>query len=143
VVRPRGLRVEEREIKPYDFNDVLDTCEAVIKENDGAQLTLNVTGGTKISALAAFQAFFFENRRIIYLDSANRRIIELSDSQGHEAAEINKNLVTVRDYLACYGLIMENDGSLRPATRIGEIVSTNWLTCSSMMKNCLGHSIAL
>jgi hypothetical protein len=60
IIQPRGIAVEMREIASADdFAAMQQTCEGIIAENPEAELTLNVTGGTKIAALAAFQAFYF------------------------------------------------------------------------------------
>ncbi|MDP2105479.1 MAG: DUF1887 family CARF protein, partial [Desulfobulbaceae bacterium] len=102
VVQPHGVRVAMREISAYDFDAVAKTCEQLLADIPGPGLTLNVTGGTKIAALAAFQVFFFSNRRIIYCDTGHNRIMQLSPDRGETA--ITDNLVRVRDYLTVYGV---------------------------------------
>lgn len=61
---------------------------------------LNVTGGTKIMALAAFEVFREMGRPIIYVDTQDRRIQILSS----ERREISfKGVIKVKPYLAAYG----------------------------------------
>ena len=69
IFRDRGLRVFVHDIPPYDLEGALSVCRGVLETYgaDGA-VTLNVTGGTKVAALAAYQQFFFDSRRIIYDD---------------------------------------------------------------------------
>ncbi len=64
-----------------------------------------------MTALAAFQAFFFNNQRIIYLDTANRQLLQLSPEA--DPIPLRDNLLKVRDYLASYGmkLISSSDSS--------------------------------
>ncbi len=111
VLRPRAVSCEQEKIDPYDFAGVAAVCERLIRERE-EDLVLNVTGGTKVSALAAFQVFYFNDRRIVYLDTANNRLLDLAPGEGSHP--IGGNLVSVRDYLACYGMIMTSDSDGRP-----------------------------
>lgn len=100
VVGPRGIRVETIKIDPFNFNDVADRCDELL-EKFNKDLTLNVTGGTKITALAAFNSFYTADARIIYLDTSRDRILELAPEE-HEIPVESR--VFVKDYLKCYGL---------------------------------------
>jgi len=100
VVQPHGIRVAIEETSAYDFDTTATCCEKLL--NNGGALTLNVTGGTKIAALAAFQAFYFDNRRIIYCDTEHDQILQLAPER--RSTPISDNLIKVRDYLACYGI---------------------------------------
>lgn len=100
VVQPHGIRVEMQETSAYDFDTTAALCGELLK--NGAGLTLNVTGGTKIAALAAFQAFFFDNRRVIYCDTEHDRLIQLAPERCVDP--IRSNLIRVHDCLACYGI---------------------------------------
>lgn len=105
IVKPRGIAVERREIPAYEFDAASRICSDILKNHDdhnGWAVLLNVTGGTKIAALAAFQVFYFENKRIIYLDTANNRLIDLAPKSRSMAVE--DNLVKVREYLTAYGM---------------------------------------
>ncbi len=101
IVRPRGIAVEIREIvSAYDYESALQKFEHVAKEYPEA--ILNVTGGTKIVALAAFQAFYFNSRRIIYLDTFNNQLLQLAPET--VSFPVQDNLVKVHDYLVAYGM---------------------------------------
>ncbi len=99
--RARGVKTEVRKISPFDFSGVLEVCRQVIEDYQGNDLTLNVTGGTKVAALAAYQQFYFDDLRVIYLDTAHNSILELGNTPVYH--EIVGNLLKVKDYLACYG----------------------------------------
>ena len=102
--RERGVQAVSYPIPAYDFAGVLAVCKTVIQKfctTDEPIITLNVTGGTKVAALAAYQQFYFASQRIIYTDTANERILELGDTP--TVIPLAKNLLKVKDYLACYG----------------------------------------
>lgn len=104
VVRPRGITLDFRKVaSAYDFTAILKVCEEIITTcPDKEGLTLNVTGGTKIAALAAFQSFYFNNRRIVYLDTFNNTLLQLAPE--NDAIAMRDNLIKVRDCLVAYGM---------------------------------------
>ncbi len=113
ILRPRGIKSEIQKISAYDFFQVSGVIKQVIKRFSGqARLTLNVTGGTKIAALAAFQEFYFADHRIIYQDTYNDRLLELGDHL--RETPLSENFIGVREYLACYGKKMTNKGIPSP-----------------------------
>lgn len=120
IVRPRGIRTREVEIPAYDFGEVSSICKRLIEEYaaEGGFLTLNVTGGTKISALAAFQSFFFHgpDPRIIYLDSTAGRVMVLAPEES--SYDAGGNVLRLREYLASYGFRMTSSG--KPAAGFGQ-----------------------
>ncbi|MDR3631423.1 MAG: DUF1887 family CARF protein [Desulfocapsaceae bacterium] len=106
VLRPRGVSVDFRKISSaYDFKAVEQACKDIMQsEGTPDRLVLNVTGGTKIAALAAFQYLYFNNhnQRIIYLDTHNNQLLQLAPE--NTATPIDGNLIKVRDYLIAYGM---------------------------------------
>jgi len=100
LLNPRGITTEIHLISAYGFSDVLETCRGIIEKHPDDSLTLNVTGGTKVAALAAFQQFYFSDLRIIYIDTSHDRILELGDKS--RTIPLKKNYLKVKDYLACY-----------------------------------------
>ena len=102
IFRDRGMKTLVEKIPPYDMEAALEVCGRVVEQcgADG-ELTLNVTGGTKPAALAAYQQFFFASRRIIYMDTTNDRILELGDHPGR--IPLTENLLKVGECLACHG----------------------------------------
>jgi hypothetical protein len=141
IIQPRGIAVKTREIaSAYDFPAMQQTCEKVIKGSPEAELTLNVTGGTKIAALAAFQAFYRNNRRIIYLDTANHRLLQLAPENREQAIDVN--LVRVRDCLALYGLNPLPGNSPAPVRRPGLSDLARLLITDSPLLSRLNNAIS-
>ena len=117
LLQPRGIKVEEIEIPAYDLEVVSHIVEKLLQDLSAThEITLNVTGGTKIVAMAAFLPFYTDNRRIIYLDTSNERLLQLSPSE--KCIPLTNNLVRPKEYLASYGLDMESDGA--PPSGYGE-----------------------
>jgi len=53
----RNISVRGTEIQPFDMQAVMASCRRIIDEYADCELSLNITGGTKISALGCFQVF--------------------------------------------------------------------------------------
>ncbi|MBW6521309.1 MAG: DUF1887 family protein [Desulfoarculaceae bacterium] len=105
LVQPRGIMVTIKKIpSAYDFKAIINVCEEIEKEAEAtnADLVLNVTGGTKIAALATFQSFYFNNRRIIYLDTTHNQLLQLAPEI--TSFPVQENLIKVHDYLVAYGM---------------------------------------
>ena len=110
VVQSWGIAIEEHRIPPFDLNAVSALCAELIAAHGKEGLTLNVTGGTKVSALSAFEAFYSSGCRIIYVNTTTDELLTLSPSEKKTALP---DLIGVRDYLAVYGLTMDK-GSGKP-----------------------------
>lgn len=100
----------------FDFDIIAEVCEEIINSHDNAEFILNVTGGTKIAALAAFQTFSFSDSKrnsikIIYCDTTNDTILQLEPEIAKTPIRTNK--LKVHDYLAAYGFLQISSG--RPA----------------------------
>jgi hypothetical protein len=105
-----GVAVSMHKIdSAYDYENVQDVCAELIGINNG-NLTLNITGGTKIAALAAFLAFFSADGqpRIIYCDTEHEQILQLEPA--NTRTRLAGNLISVADYLTSYGLPPTNSG---------------------------------
>ncbi len=114
---PRGFRCEIVPTEAYDFAGMLAACDGVITRygEEGGELVLNVTGGTKIAALAAYQQFYFSSRRIIYMDTDHDRILELGDHP--KSIPLTENLLDIKGYLACYGKNIRPETAARRGER--------------------------
>lgn len=115
VVQPRGIAVDIKTFpSAYDFMAVEQVCKEVAESADPSdRLVLNVTGGTKIAALASFQVFYFGSHRILYLDTKNNQLVQLAPE--NSTTPIPGNMVKVRDYLITYGMNPETMGECRDA----------------------------
>lgn len=104
ILERRGIAVQPARVaSAYDFEAMREACAKIIRDNRiDTELTLNVTGGTKIAALAAFQTFLANHTRIIYLDTANNRLLQLAPKTA--AVPVRENLVKINDCLAAYGM---------------------------------------
>jgi hypothetical protein len=77
VLKNRGFETENVSIKAYDINDVISVSESLINKCKSCEVTLNITGGTKIQTLGTFQAFYTREKSIYYVDTKNNQILKL------------------------------------------------------------------
>lgn len=101
IARSREIKTKRIIIRPYDFENVEATCEKICRQYNHQDLTLNVTGGTKISALAAFESFYSAGKRIIYLNTAGDELLVIAPARQTVPVP---NVIGVRDYLESYGM---------------------------------------
>jgi hypothetical protein len=90
-----------------------------VKETPASEtkLTLNVTGGTKVAALAAFQVSYFQNLRIIYLNTRDNQLLQFSPESS--STKIEKNHIKTKDYLVAYGMNPISGAHSSPKRRPG------------------------
>jgi len=100
VLGRKGFRVDVVPIEAYDMNSVISSCETIISKYADHELSLNITGGTKIGTLGAFQVFYTEGLPIYYVDTHDDRIIQVSPEE--ETFPIVARL-PIKDYLEAYG----------------------------------------
>ena len=105
VIRQKGVDVKTKEIKPYDMNNVISVCENLIKDYKNDEVTLNITGGTKIGTIGTYQVFYTCGKPIFYVNTQDDEIIKISPNE--EKIPINVNM-SIRDYLAAYGFNITN-----------------------------------
>lgn len=94
--------IKVKRINNLDAYNYLKFKEAVkqsLYETEGT-VWLNVTGGTKLMALAAYEVFIENNKNIIYCDTEHKIIISLFPESKIE--KLNADL-TIKDYLLSYG----------------------------------------
>jgi hypothetical protein len=76
VLQPRGIRVERRDLADaYDVEDIRNRVLEVIAERSHETVALNVTGGTKLMAIAAYEVFFTAGMPIFYVHPERDRLI--------------------------------------------------------------------
>ena len=95
----KNISVERvKNLNAYDFEGIKKIISDKAKnENDAC---LNITGGTKLMALAAYEAFISQKKEIIYCDTEHKNIIFLSPTI--KKINLDANL-TIEDYLNSYG----------------------------------------
>lgn len=89
-------------IDDLDAYDYLKFKECVLEqfEKTSEEVWLNVTGGTKLMALAAYEAFAERNKKIIYCNTDRNQIIHLSPNLSTEVLNLE---LSIGDYLSSYG----------------------------------------
>lgn len=104
-------RIKVKRIDGLNAYDYIRVKEIVIKELKSAENEplLNVTGGTKLMALAAYEAFAEKNHKIIYCNTEKKQIIHLLPNLFVEKLDLN---LSVEDYLNAYGYKITKTKSL-------------------------------
>ncbi len=100
LFKSKRIRVNRLDgLDAYDFNGIKKTVEQeIIKYKD--PVYLNVTGGTKLMALAAYEIFTEKNKPIVYCNTERNEIIHLYPKIFTEKLELN---LSIYDYLKSYG----------------------------------------
>lgn len=100
VLKNHQMKTEERVILPYDLQNVIQVCDGVLADYPDAELSLNITGGTKISTLGAFQVFYSADKPIWYVNTRDQQIQQVSPETGSLPITAK---IGIKDYLAAYG----------------------------------------
>ncbi|WJW76673.1 DUF1887 family CARF protein [Thiohalobacter sp. IOR34] len=90
VLRPRGIRVERLELgDAWDYDQTQSRILEWLEREGGEGIALNVTGGTKLMSIAAYESFraydlpiFYvhpEQDRLIWMNPDDRGSIDLAD----------------------------------------------------------------
>ena len=87
-------------LNAYDYLKFKEEVENQLKKFDTDDVVLNVTGGTKLMALAAYEAFAEKNKSIIYCDTEHQKIITLFPK--YSSTQLSAQL-SVEEYLEAYG----------------------------------------
>jgi hypothetical protein len=102
-----NLRVSRVGIDPFDIVAGRETIRKVVEERKAAgvhEVVVNLTGGTKPMALAAFQVCGEHNLRGLYVDTQNANLLELWPSSTQSPLP---NVLKVKTYLRSYGYAVE------------------------------------
>lgn len=107
VLKQKGFQVQSKTIDAYNISNVIDVSESLLKENKDGNITLNITGGTKIGTLGTFQAFYTQGNPIFYVNTKDNKILKLFPEHELEEYPINVKIPII-DYLAVYGFIVDS-----------------------------------
>lgn len=78
-IQESDFQVKVVAIEAFSFECVRDVILQTLENSHDDNFILNVTGGTKIMSLAAFDTFrSLSNGTILYVDTANNRLLKLS-----------------------------------------------------------------
>ena len=102
ILSPKGIKVRIERVFPYDIDGIREKCLKLAGEN--ANLALNATGGTKIMAFGAYQAFIEKCLPVFYVDMANGLIRHLT----RNGTDAISGKISIRDYLHAYGFEVES-----------------------------------
>lgn len=74
---------KQRPIYPYSLQEVLKVCQDAVDEHkrQGREVVFNITGGTKVMALAAYLCAQRNQIEAIYVESRDRRLITLPQTE--------------------------------------------------------------
>jgi hypothetical protein len=99
-----GKTVKTQEMAAYDLDKAIEVCDAVAAEA-GDDCSLNITGGTKVQTVAAFQVFYTQSKPIVYVDTQDNKILSIAPQ-----AEPQPILAQIKakDYLAAYGFTLNS-----------------------------------
>lgn len=100
VVNRQNIEVRTLKIKPYDIDNVIQVSEKLINDCKNCEVSLNITGGTKIGTLGTFQAFYTNNKPIFYVNTQDNEIIKISPSEEKIPIDVS---ISIKDYLDVYG----------------------------------------
>jgi hypothetical protein len=88
----------------------LDLVDTLNVQHPGARVIFNATGGTKLMSLGFFEMFRDLASRVIYTDTAHRRIAVLHDRDAPGAADLPMpDVLDVPSYLSAQGFLYQTD----------------------------------
>lgn len=100
LFKSKGIKVKRNDgLDAYDYTRFKDAVKRELESTED-ETWLNVTGGTKLMALAAYEAFAEKNKEIIYCNTERNQIIHLFPESNTEELKLS---ISVEDYLASYG----------------------------------------
>lgn len=105
VIRRKGIRVECLYLQDaYDYYGIADTFCDWLAEHEETAVALNVTGGTKIMAMAAQEMFRETGKPVFYVSAETDQVILLGN---REASGTLPAKVRLRDYLEAHGYTVD------------------------------------
>ena len=122
AIKSDGIEVNRISVKPYDYISMHKTCEGIVERFADENLILNATGGTKIMALAAMDVFRSKGLPVLYVDTQNKTIHQISP-------EIRpwkfKNVMDVKTYLSVYGQkVVSSESVIEKTDKYKEVINT-------------------
>ncbi len=96
-----NMNFEDQKIDAFNFNDISTSIKNIIADNNDAKLFFNITGGTKIMSIAAFDIAKTMKLSSLYIDSENNKIYVFGN--GSETEEDLNIKITSEEYLKSNG----------------------------------------
>lgn len=108
VLRDVGIKVETVDLEDeHDFAGLESALLEIASVRDGPSVALNVTGGTKLMALAANSVAETAKWSVFYIDVDTDEMIMLGNGR-HTRRKLSEHL-RLRHYLRSYGFEIEGD----------------------------------
>lgn len=138
VIQARGVEVEEKQISPYDMNSVIVACEEIQRAHSKEDLSLNITGGTKISTLGAFQSFYTTKWPIYYVNTQDHSIMQINPGTTGTEAPICAS-IPLAEYLAVHGFAISDYQSDEGGPRLRQALTQMFVdaACSEATSNAI------
>lgn len=100
LFKSKGIKVNRLDgLNAHDYINFKDVVKSELEKTEG-DVILNVTGGTKLMAFAAYEAFAEKDKKIIYCNTENKHIINLFPQVNTQPLTLN---LSIKDYLISYG----------------------------------------
>lgn len=97
------------DIDAYDSKNLIKRLDEIFNKYSDNDITLNITGGTKIMALTAYEYFKEKQKSIFYCNTGSLEILNLFPQKKSEPININ---ISIEDYLAAYGYEITNEKNI-------------------------------
>lgn len=124
VFKEKGVKVISKQIHDEtNFVEMEDLFIDTVSEYEAENIALNVTGGTKLMAIAAQNSFAMAGKPIFYIDSDKNQILFITRDSNKNLIQ-NKNLscqVDIKTYLNAYGMTFKQDSKPCNPELIAEI----------------------
>lgn len=105
VIKRKGIQVERLNIPDaYDYHGIEEIFLNWLGEHEQCDVALNVTGGTKLMAMAAQDVFRAEGKTVFYVNVETDDVILLGN---RESGGRLPSKIKLRDYLESYGYQIE------------------------------------
>lgn len=132
----KGVKVEQIKLEDeFDFTSLENQLIELLDQYADENIALNVTGGTKLMAIAAQQVFSMAGKPIFYLDTENNRLLFISKTEDNKNIPSQQILAKndLDTYLSSYGfkLIQKHTNTNRDLSYLGE----NFITYYQDYKN--------
>ena len=110
LLRDAGCRARLVDVAPYSFPSIRQTVAGLMDGMGDCEAVLNVTGGTKIMALGAYEVFRDRGHSVFYIDTHDGERVELfPEVVRHPLPELLK----VETALKAYGYAVAEKGEVR------------------------------
>lgn len=135
LIRQQGCKIEIIEIDSYDINLLQQVVSEILTKFSTLHVAVNVTGGNKLMALAAFMESWSRNVPAFYVDTDTDIIWQLGEHTKQFSAP---DLLKVNLYLHAYGYRIVSSGgkSIRPIlVQLAKELADDFEGCNDAIKS--------